>query len=184
MATLELLSAEELAAGITSDVEEELCDGSASDVEEAEDADDSELASLDEPASPPACPVGRADRLLELADSELEEDEAVSEPASPAGWDDDSDDDWDGASLGDTDDEETDTADEAETSLTCSCAKASLTISIIVSLLTISLTTVTCWTIFSSSSFSIFFSSSVLTDGLNTPKTSAFWLSFSSLTGL
>ena len=100
MATLELLSAEELAAGITSDVEEELCDGSASDVEEAEDADDSELASLDEPASPPACPVGRAGKLLELADSELEEDGAVSELdelASPAvvsdeGWDDDSDD--------------------------------------------------------------------------------------------
>ena len=64
---------------------------------------------LDEPASPPACPVGRAGRLLELADSELEEDEAVSEldeddsleklelacPAtvSDEGWDDDSDDD-------------------------------------------------------------------------------------------
>ena len=61
----------------------------------------SELASLDEPASP-------AGRLLELADSELEEDEAVSEldeddsleklelacPAvvSDEGWDDDSDD--------------------------------------------------------------------------------------------
>ena len=39
----------------------------------------SELNELDEPASPPACPVGRAGRLLELADSELEEDEAVSE---------------------------------------------------------------------------------------------------------
>src|SRR3989338_2198319 len=144
----------------------------------------SELASLDEPASPPACPVGRAGRLLELADSELEEDEAVSElelacPAavSDEGWDDDSDDDWEEASLDDT-------ADEAETSLACSCARASLTISIMVSLLTISLTTVTCWTIFSSSSFSDFFSSSVLADGLNTPKTSAFWLSFSSLIGL
>src|SRR3989344_1765129 len=141
----------------------------------------SELASLDEPASPPACPVGRAGRLLELADSELEEDEAVSElelacPAavSDEGWDDDSDDDWEEASFDDTDDEETDTADEAETSLACSCARASLTISIMVSLLTISLTTVTCWTIFSSSPFSVFFSSSVLTDGLNTPTTSAF----------
>ena len=68
----------------------------------------SELSELDEPASPPACPVGRAGKLLELADSELEEDEAVSEldeedsleelelacPAvvSDEGWDDDSDD--------------------------------------------------------------------------------------------
>ena len=41
----ELASLDELAAGITSDVEEELCDGSTSDVEEAEDADDSEPAS-------------------------------------------------------------------------------------------------------------------------------------------
>ena len=151
-------------------------------------ADDDELSSefaselsLETELSELASPAGRAGKLLELADSELEEDEAVSElelacPAavSDEGWDDDSDDDWEEASFDDTDDEETDTADEAETSLACSCARASLTISIMVSLLTISLTTVTCWTIFSSSPFSVFFSSSVLTDGLNTPTTSAF----------
>ena len=60
-----------------------------------------------------------------------------------------------------------------------SCAKASLTISIIVALSIVSLTTVICWTTFSFSSFLSLSSSSVLDEGLNTPNTSAFWSSFS-----
>ena len=68
--------------------------GKLDDASDDDDCSELELNSLDELASP----AGRAGRLLELADSELEEDEAVSELelACPAAV---SDEDWDEASL-------------------------------------------------------------------------------------